>query len=308
MASTVSALPMTQIEAWPPLPLAEWEETRATLHMWTQMVGKVRLAKSPYVNHWWQVPLYVSARGLTTGAIPDQDDIFEIELDFIDQRLEIRTSRGTGRVLPLRPRTVAEFYRDLRQALDSLGIEVAIRPKPCEIPDPIPFDQDRLHGAYDAEAVRRFWRVLVSADAAFKEFRAGFIGKASPVHFFWGSFDLAVTRFSGRRAPARPGADALTREAYSHEVISCGFWPGSPGVSDAAFYAYAAPEPAGFRDGRVLPRQAAYSAALGEYLLPYDELRRSPSPKATLLDFCQSTYELGASLAHWDRDGLERHL
>ena len=292
--------------SWPALPLREWGDTRATLHMWTQIVGKVRLAFSPRINHWWEVPLYVSARGLTTSAIPFDSDIFDIEFDFIAHQLYIRTSWDLSRAISLRPQSVADFYHEFMSALESVGIHAAIWPMPVEIPDPIRFDQDRVHASYDAEYAHRFWRILVTLSAIFTEFRARFIGKSSPVHFFWGSFDLAVSRFNGKRAPERPGADVITREAYSHEDISCGFWPGGGPVADAAFYAYAAPEPPGFSASPVQPSSAFYHKELGEFVLMYDEVRRSPSPRAVLLDFLQSTYEAAANRAAWDRASLER--
>jgi hypothetical protein len=292
-------------DPWPALPIAEWQATRDTLHMWTQIVGKIRLALSPLVNHWWEVPLHVSARGLTTSPIPFDGGIFEIEFDFIAHSLIIRTSAGESKTLPLVPRTVADFYAEVMALLASMGIAVKIWPVPVEIPNPIRFDQDRVHASYDPEYAGRFWRVLVSSDAVCKEFRGRFIGKCSPVHFFWGSFDLAVTRFSGRRAPARPGADAITREAYSHEVISAGFWPGTADA-DAVFYAYAAPEPSGFAKSPVSPAGAFYSAQMSEFFLPYEEVRKSPSPREALLSFMQSTYDAGATLGHWDRAELER--
>jgi hypothetical protein len=291
---------------WPPLPLHEWEATRATLHMWTQMAGKVRMALTPHINHWWEVTLYVNSRGLTTSPIPYEAGSFEIQFDFLKHILEIHTCDGATAVLDLAPRAVADFYADFMNALRSLGIRVKIWPMPVEIPNPIRFDQDRVHASYDPEYVHRFWRALVSADAVFKEFRSRFIGKSSPVHFFWGSFDLAVTRFSGRRAPERPGADAMTREAYSHEVISGGFWPGNEGVIDAAFYAYAAPQPPGFAQAKIRPAAAFYNEQLSEFFLPYEDVRRSADPRATILDFLQSTYDAGASLGNWDRAALER--
>ncbi|HEU5409471.1 MAG TPA: DUF5996 family protein [Candidatus Acidoferrales bacterium] len=292
--------------AWPPLPLAEWEPTRATLHMWTQIVGKVRLALAPRVNHWWSVVLYVNSRGLTTSAIPCGERALEIQFDFLKHVLEIKVSDGSMRTLALAPRTVADFYREFTNALASLGVRVKIWPMPVEIPNPIRFDEDRVHNSYDPEHAQRFWRALVCADSVFGEFRARFIGKSSPVHFFWGSFDLAVTRFSGRRAPERPGADKMTREAYSHEVISLGFWPGNEGVIDAAFYAYAVPEPTGFSTAAIRPADACYNKTMNEYFLPYENVRRSADPRGTLLDFAQSTYEAGASLGNWDRAALER--
>jgi Family of unknown function (DUF5996) len=292
-------------ECWPPLPLAAWKDTYATLHMWTQIVGKVRLALTPRQNHWWNVTLYVHARGLTTGAIPYAGRTFELRFDFLNHELVLQTSDGYTESLPLVPRSVADFYQAFLGMLASAGIEVKLWRMPVEIPDPIPFDQDRVHASYDPEYARRFWQILASADCVFNEFRAGFVGKSSPVHFFWGSFDLAVTRFSGRRAPERPGADAMTREAYSHEVSSVGFWPGS-GLDGPAFFSYMAPEPPGFREARVRPDAASYNTKFNEFILMYDEVRRSPSPCAALLDFCQSTYEAGAELAHWDRQALEK--
>jgi hypothetical protein len=293
-------------DAWPALPLTEWEDTRATLHMWTQIVGKVRLALSPLVNHWWEVPLYVSARGLTTSPIPYEKGIFEIEFDFIDHNLNIVTSAGESKSIRLEPRAVADFHAEFMAMLRSLGIEARIWNMPVEIPNPIRFDQDRVHAAYDPRFAHSFWRILVTVDSIFKEFRSTFIGKVSPVHFFWGSFDLAVTRFSGRRAPERPGADKMTREAYSHEVISVGFWPGGGEMKGAAFYAYAAPQPAGFAEHPVRPAAAFFNQQMGEFFLMYDDVRASESPRNAVLDFCQSTYEAGANLANWDRRELEK--
>jgi Family of unknown function (DUF5996) len=293
--------------AWPALPLAEWLPTRDTLHMWTQIVGKIRMANSPPVNHWWHVTLYVSPRGLTTSAIPSSGGIFEIRFDFIDHQLAVETSAGAVKRLPLAPRSVADFYADLMAALDSLGIEHKIHARPDEVPDPIPFAEDRVHRSYDPERAHRFWQVLVSIDPVFQEFRSRFIGKCSPVHFFWGAFDLAVTRFSGRRAPERPGAGAMQQEGYSHEVSSVGFWTGgASGVDEPVFYSYMAPEPSGFRDARVSPGAAFYHKELGEFLLPYEEVRRARSPRDTLLSFMESTYEAGANLGQWDRAALER--
>ena len=290
---------------WPPLPLAEWQDTRDTLHMWTQVVGKVRMALSPRVNHWWEVPLYVTARGLTTSPIPYDNGVVELQFDFLAHVLTAQTSTGGVKTLPLGPRPVADFYAELMDVLKTLGINVKIWPMPVEIPNPIRFDQDRVHASYDPEYANRFWRVLVCADTIFKEFRGRFIGKSSPVHFFWGSFDLAVTRFSGRRAPERPGADAMTREAYSHEVISVGFWPGT-GALDAVFYAYAAPEPPGFAKAPVVPAAAVYNTELKEFLLPYESVRTAAAPREVLLNFAQSTYDAGATLGGWDRQALER--
>ena len=300
----IRSLTADRNETWPALPLADWSDTYATLHMWTQIVGKVRLALSPHLNHWWEVPLYVNARGLTTSAIPYEDQVFEIRFDFISDELEIFTSWGARRTSPLQPQTVADFYHAFFAALRELDIHVDIWPMPVEVPDPIRFDQDRTHAAYDAEQVYRFWRILVTIEPIFREFRARFVGKRSPVHFFWVSFDLAVSRFSGRRAPARPGADVITREAYSHEVSSAGFWPGGGQVTGPAFYSYAVPEPAGFRTVRVQPAEARYDPSLNEFLLMYDDVH-SPAPEAKLLDFLQSTYEAAAELGGWDRDALE---
>jgi hypothetical protein len=293
-------------ESWPALPLDEWKETYATLHMWTQVVGKVRLALSPLVNHWWEVPLYVSSRGLTTSSIPYARGVFEVEFDFLQHNLAIHTSEGTGKTLPLAPRSVADFYSEFMAALKSLGIEVKIWTVPCEVPNPIPFDRDMEHASYDREQATRFWRILLAVDTVFKEFRSGFVGKNSPVHFFWGSFDLAVTRFSGGPAPERQGADPITREAYSHEVISAGFWPGGGDMKGAAFYAYAAPEPEGLGQSRIRPSSAFYSPQMHEFFLMYDDVRQAASPKAALLEFLQSTYEAGANLGKWDRGALER--
>lgn len=297
---------MNRDDAWPALPLAEWQPTLGTLHMWMQMAGKVRLALAPHVNHWWQVPLYVSARGLTTSSIPFDGGNFEIEFDFLAHTLRVATSWDQSRTMPLAPQSVAEFHEKFMAMLKSLGISVRIWPMPVEVPNPIRFDKDTVHASYDPIYANRCWRILASVDAILKEFRCGFIGKASPVHFFWGSFDLAATRFSGRRAPERPGADPVTREAYSHEVISAGWWPGGGDIAEPMFYAYAVPEPSGFREAPVRPAQAFYNTQLGEFLLPYDSVRTAPDPRQALLDFLQSTYEAGATLGKWDRAGLER--
>ncbi|HVT97081.1 MAG TPA: DUF5996 family protein [Acidobacteriaceae bacterium] len=291
---------------WPPLPLDEWNDTRATLHMWTQIVGKIRLKLTPLVNHWWNVPLYVTARGLTTSRIPYASRAFELRFDFLAHQLVLETSEGTRRTIALQPQTVADFYQSCMDMLRREGIEAAIWPMPVEVPDPIPFDQDSVHTAYDPVMVEKFWRILLSVDAVFQDFRSEFIGKVSPVHFFWGSFDLAVTRFSGRRAPERPGADPITREAYSHEVSSVGFWPGGGNVPGAAFYSYAAPVPPGFAEARVRPDVAKWDKGLGEFLLMYDDLRKSPSPSRALLEFCRSTYQAAARFGQWDRGALER--
>jgi len=293
-------------DSWPELPLEAWQDTYATLHMWTQIVGKVRLALSPRLNHWWEVPLYVSARGLTTSSIPYEDEVFEVQFDFIEHELIIHTSWGASKRMALEPRSVADFHAEFMSALRALGIEVKIWTMPVEVPNPVRFEKDTQHASYDREYAHRFWKVLVLCDSIFKEFRAGFIGKDSPVHFFWGSFDLCVTRFSGRRAPERAGADSVTREAYSHEVISAGFWPGGGDIQGAAFYAYAAPEPPGFAEQPVEPKAAFYHPQLHEFLLMYDDVRCAASPRQALLRFMQSTYEAGAKLARWDRKELER--
>jgi hypothetical protein len=293
-------------ESLPPLPLEEWRETCATLHMCSQVVGKIRLAQTPLVNHWWNVPLYLTARGLTTSAMPYAERTFEIEFDFIAHQLLISASDGATRTLALEPRTVADFYRDVMALLRELDIEVKIWTTPVEVPDPVPFEQDTKHTAYDPEFAQRFWRVLAWSAQVFEEFRAGFVGKCSPVHFFWGSFDLAVTRFSGRTAPPREGADLITREAYSHEVISHGFWAGSGNVLFPAYYSYAAPEPAGFQQARLRPATAFYNKETGGYVLPYEDVRRADAPERALLEFMQTTYEAGATLADWDRAALER--
>ncbi len=294
--------------AWPPLPLAEWQDTCSTLHMWTQIAGKVRLALSPHVNHWWEVPLYVNARGLTTSAIPYRTQNFELQFDFIEHKLDILTAWGQNKALPLEPCSVRDFYAEFMGLLHSLGIDVKIWPMPVEVQNPIRFDEDRVHASYDPEYAHRFWRILETLDTIFKEFRAGFVGKASPVHFFWGSFDLATSRFSGRRAPPRPGADPVTQEAYSHELISAGFWPGGGDVPGAAFYSYIVPEPSGFPQSSVRPERAFYHPGMHEFILMYDDVRGSTSPGEQLLEFLQSTYEAGATLAKWDRAALERPL
>ena len=293
-------------ESWPALPFDAWQETYATLHMWTQIVGKVRLALSPLINHWWEVPLYVSARGLTTSAIPYKRGIFEVEFDFLQHNLVIQTSEGKSKTIPLVPRSVADFYKEFMGSLAGLGIEVKIWHMPVEVPNPIAFDLDTQHASYDREYVTRFWRILLLTHNVFTEFRSRFIGKSSPVHFFWGSFDLAVTRFSGRRAPERDGADSITREAYSHEVISAGFWPGGGEIKGPAFYVYAAPEPAGYGQSSVSPAKAFYHSGMKEFFLMYDDVRTSPSPRAALLEFLESTYDAGADLGKWNRADLER--
>jgi hypothetical protein len=295
--------------SWPDLPYPAWRATAETLQLWTQIVGKVRLALTPWVNHGWQVPLYVTARGLGTSPIPIGHESLEIEFDFIDHRLAARTSRGETREFALAPQSVAAFYARIVEMLNGLGVVVTINEMPNEVANPIRFSQDRTHAAYDAAAAHRFWRALVQADRVFKQFRSGFLGKASPVHFFWGSFDLAVTRFSGRTAPLHPGGvpglpDAVTREAYSHEASSAGFWPGNDAFPRAAFYSYAYPEPAGLRDRMVTPG-AWFEATLGEFILPYDAVRAAPDPDARLLDFLATTYAAAADAAGWDRAALE---
>lgn len=303
----MAANPIHQGERpWPELPLEAWQDTYATLHMWSQIVGKVRLALSPRINHWWEVAFYVNARGLITSAIPYGDGIFEVQFDFLEHQLQIQTSWGSAKTLRLKPQSVADFYKAFISALRSLDIEVKIWTMPCEVPNPVRFENDTQHAAYDPEYAHRFWQVLILCDNIFQEFRAGFIGKDSPIHFFWGSFDLCVTRFSGRRAPERPGADPVTREAYSHEVISSGFWPGGGEIKGPAFYAYAAPEPAGLSEQKVKPAEAFYHPQLKEFVLMYDDVRRSAAPRRALLSFLQSTYDAAANLAHWDRKELER--
>jgi hypothetical protein len=295
---------------WPELAYTAWRDTCATLQLWTQIVGKIRLALTPWLNHSWHVTLYVTSRGLTTSPIPYGTRTFEIEFDFIAQALVIQASDGTSRSVALEPRTVAEFHAAVMSALDELSIAVRINEYPCEIAGAIRFSEDRIHSTYDGEHARRFWQVLVQVDRVFKQFRTGFVGKASPVHFFWGSFDLAVTRFSGRQAPLftgkAPGLNAaVMQEAYSHEVSSAGFWPGGNGIDYAAFYSYAYPTPAQFKNLPVQPGGAAFNEALGEFLLPYDEVRNAADPDAALLSFLQSTYEAAAESARWDRAGLE---
>ena len=296
--------------AWPALPFEGWRETLATLHMWTQVVGKVRLAQAPHVNHWWQVPLYVTPRGLTTSPVPYGPRTFQVDFDFVGHRLHIATSDGDSRELTLAPRTVADFYGEFMSLLKELGLDVKVWTTPVEVENPIPFEQDDTHKSYDAEYVERFRRALVQADRVFQQFRSGFAGKCSPVHFFWGSFDLAVTRFSGRRAPEHPGApgvaDSVTREAYSHEVSSAGFWPGGPALPEPIFYSYAYPEPEGFKDAPAGPEGASYNTDFKEFVLPYEAVRASADPDAALLRFLQTTYEAAANSADWDRAALER--
>ena len=291
---------------WPPLPFPEWESTCDTLHMWTQIVGKTRKTLTPLVNHWWNVTLYVTQRGLTTSTIPFGHETFVAQFDFIGHRLLIETSRGEERSIELRPRSVADFYGEYMASLQSLGIQVSLHTTPDEFDDKTPFEQDRKHASYDRKYVENFRRILLNADRLFKQFRSPFLGKCSPVQFFWGSFDLAVTRFSGRAAPPPEGADAMTREAYSHEVISCGFWPGDRRYKQAAFYSYTMPAPAGLEKETVRPKAAHWDTQLGEFILNYDDARAAESPDQAILDFCESTYEAGAKLARWDRQALER--
>ncbi len=300
----------TRAAVWPELPTAAWRDTYATLRLWTQIVGKIRLSRSPWLNHSWHVTLYVNARGLTTSPIPDGARHFEIEFDFIDHSLRILASDGPRRQFPLAGQSVASFYTLIVAALAELGIDAVIDEMPNELPDPVRFSHDNAHASYDGDAVRRFFRILSSTDRVFKQFRTAFLGKASPVHFFWGSFDLAVTRFSGRRAPRHPGgvphlADAVAAEAYSHEVSSAGFWPGSGAIDYPAFYSYAYPEPSGFRATKVKPDAAFFHETMGEFILPYDAVRTAADPEQALLDFLQSTYEAAANAATWDRDALE---
>ncbi len=296
----------------PICPTAGWRDTLATLHLWTQIVGKVRLSLTPWVNHSWQVPLYVTARGLGTSPVPYGSELLEIEFDFISHHLRVRTSRGEERALALEPQTVADFYRQVTDLLGSVAVSVAINELPSELPNPVRFSSDRVHKSYDPDATHRFWRALVRIDHIFKLFRTGFLGKVSPVHFFWGSFDLAVTRFSGRKAPLHPGGvpglpDAIAREAYSHEVSSVGFWPGNEAFPRAAFYSYAYPEPAGFQNRR-LTTGARYDETLREFVLPYDTVRESVNPEGLLLDFLATTYAAAADAGSWDRAALECDL
>jgi Family of unknown function (DUF5996) len=289
---------------WPALPLEEWQDTYRTLHMWTQIIGKIRLGLAPLQNHWWSAALYVNTRGLTTSPIPYNDRTFEIQFNFADHRLELRTSDGQEQAFPLAPKSVAACYRETFAMLRSAGIDVTINPKPQEVPDPIPLDQDETHASYDREYASSLWRILLSTDLVFQEFRARSIGKSSPVHFFWGSFDLAYTRFSGQRAPVRKGI--ITSEAYSHECSSLGWWPGGGEIKGPAFYAYMAPEPAGYGTKQIRPAAAFYRENLHEFLLMYDDVRRSKSPRNEILEFAQSAYDAGAKLAGWDTESLER--
>src|SRR6266702_279934 len=297
-------------EVWPSLNYADWKETCATLHMWTQIVGKIRLSLTPWTNHSWHVTLYLTSRGLTTSPIPHGSDIFEIYFDFIDHNLRILKSDGSHRAVEQKPRSVADFYKAIMATLDELQLPVTINTTPNEIENPIPFDQDEEHRSYVRDYANRFWRVLVQSDRVFKEFRSRFCGKCSPVHFFWGSFDLAVTRFSGRPAPPHPGGiphlpDAITREAYSQEVSSLGFWPGNAAAPTPIFYSYAYPGPPGFSEAKVQPAAAFYEPKLREFMLPYDAVRTAEKPDEVLLDFAQSTYDAASTLGKWDRDALQ---
>lgn len=298
------------IDPWPELPLSEWKDTLATLHMWTQIVGKIRLQLSPLQNHWWNVPLYVTPHGLTTSSIPYNDRLFQINFDFINHILTIETTDGSTKTIALRPRSVAEFYQEMMAALESLKMPVTIWTTPVEVPDRTPFEEDQKHASYNSEYAQRCWRILVQASRVLTKFRSRFIGKVSPVHFFWGAFDMAVTRFSGRPAPLHPGVPNcglfVMQEAYSHEVSSCGFWPGGGLVEEPAFYAYAYPEPQGFKDYPIQPSDAFYHKGISEFLLPYEVVRTSNSHDEVLLDFLQSTYEAAATCANWDRLALER--
>jgi uncharacterized protein DUF5996 len=294
----------TSDQLWPALPLAEWEDTYRTLHMWTQIVGKIRLGLAPLQNHWWNAALYVNHCGLTTSPIPYRGGAFELQFNFVDHQMELYVPGGTKQRFALSPKSVAAFYRELFSMLHDAGIDVQINRKPQEVPNPIFFDQDETHASYDPEYVHRLWRILLSTDLVFEEFRAGFIGKSSPVHFFWGSFDLCCTRFSGRRAPARKGV--ITSEAYSHECSSIGWWPGAGDIKGPAFYAYSAPEPAGCGAQTIQPESALYLDKLHEFVLMYDDVRRAESPRGDILAFANSTYAAGADLAKWDRASLER--
>jgi hypothetical protein len=296
--------------AWPPLPYAQWQDTYATLHLWTQIVGKIRLALTPWTNHSWHAPLYLNVRGLGTGPIPYGTRSLQVDFDFIDHQLRIATADGALRLLPLRAQAVADFYQEVLGTLGQLALPVSIHPMPNEIPDAVPCDQDRVHASYDADAANRCWSAMLQASRVLQRFRARFTGKCSPVHFFWGSFDLAVTRFSGRRAPPHPGGvphlpDWVAREAYSQEVSSCGFWPGGAALPEPVFYAYAYPEPDGFGASAVRPEAAYYHPQLREFVLPYEAVRLAHSPDDLLMEFCQSTYEAAATLGAWNRSQLE---
>ena len=301
---------MSTEDFWPRLPWDDWKDTAATMHLWTQIVGKIRMVQTPWVNHSWHVTLKVTPRGLGTGPIPHGERTFSIDFDFQDHRLVIKDCNGDQRIVPLQAQTTAEFYRQVMEALDDLDLPVSINTKPNEVEDPIPFDQDEVHCQYDPDAAWRFWRALLQVDRVFHRFRARYLGKSSPVHFFWGSFDHAVTRFSGRKAPEHPGGipnlpDSVTREAYSHEVSSAGFWPGGEVLPEPIFYSYAYPGPDGFSTQPVRPSAAYWHDTLGEFVLPYEAVRTSQDPEATLIDFLQSTYEAAAAAGDWDRATLE---
>ena len=311
MAVPVSRQSLSSPGDWPALPLSEWADSCATLHLWTQVIGKIRLAHAPMINHWWQVPLYVTCRGLTTSPIPYGGRSFQIDFDFVDHALRLQTSTGDAETVILGPRTVADFYAEVMGRLRGLGLETRIWTMPVELPDAIPFEQDVTHASYDPEYVARFWRVLLQVDRLLTQFRGRFLGKVSPVHFFWGSFDIAVTRFSGRTAPKLAGASPnlgawVMQEAYSHEVSSCGFWPGNDGFGEPAFYSYAYPEPQGFGTAPVSPEAAYYDQSLGQHILPYDAVRQATSPDDDLMRFLLGTYEAASDLGHWDRVVLER--
>ena len=298
----------SQAEVWPELPQSSWNDTCATLQLWMQIVGKVRLKLVPAINHCWNVTLYPTVRGFTTLPMPHGAHMLQIDFDFLDHVLRVETSEGGVRSVALQPMTVAEFYRQLMAALDDLGTPVNIWTTPCEVAEPIPFERDETHCAYDGEFAQRFWRVVLQTSRVFTKFRARFIGKVSPVHLFWGALDLACTRFSGRRAPEHPSMaglpDRVTRDAYSHEVSSCGFWPGAAGI-EPFFYSYAYPEPPGYAEYSIAPAEAFFDKNFGEFVLPYEAMRRSSDPDFALLEFLQSTYEAAANCAHWDREALE---
>jgi hypothetical protein len=297
---------MSGAAQWPELAWSDWADTADTLHMWTQIVGKTRLALTPLQNHWWNVPLYVTARGLGTSAMDYEADVLDIEFDFVAHELHLRMSSGANQTMKLKPRSVADFYQEYLGCLKELGVTVKIDPMPCELAKPIRFDLDTEHASYDPEYAHRFWQVLAHAEKVFRAWGTGFLGKVSPVHFFWGSFDLAVTRFSGRPAPPRPEADSIQREAYSHEVISAGFWPGNGGYGTAAFYCYAAPVPDGLADAKIRPDGAGWDKALGEFVFKYDVVRALTSPEKAVMDFLESSYSAAADVARWDRAALER--
>ncbi|NYF92178.1 DUF5996 family protein [Tunturiibacter empetritectus] len=297
---------MSGVAQWPELAWSDWADTADTLHMWTQIVGKTRLALTPLQNHWWNVPLYVTARGLGTSAMDYEDDVLDIEFDFVAHELHLRMSSGANQTMKLRPRSVADFYAEYLGCLKELGVAVKIDPMPCELAKPIRFDLDTEHASYDPDYAHRFWQVLAHAEKVFRAWGTAFLGKVSPVHFFWGSFDLAVTRFSGRPAPPRPGADSIQREAYSHEVISAGFWPGNGGYGTAAFYCYAAPVPDGLADAKIRPDGAGWDKALGEFVFKYNVVRALASPEKAVMDFLESSYSAAADVARWDRAALER--